>query len=80
MSAKPFEVTSDVVNGKAMLICDCGASVAFTSKASARFAKRHPKLCWERKQFVSQLATGTRSVDADRPLVWQRPDDDYQGI
>lgn len=45
----------------------CGATVPDTSKYYNRFVKRHGVNCKqaERKAFTAQLASGTRSVDAD---------------
>jgi hypothetical protein len=47
------------------LTCPCGAKARNTTKERGRFKRRHPSLCSERFKFTKQLATGTRSVDAD---------------
>ena len=57
------EVRFTHINGKEVLVCDCGAK-AFLHEAK-RFNKRHPALCSARKAFAKQLAQGTRCVDAE---------------
>lgn len=59
----PNQVTLTLVDGKQMLVCDCGAK-AFHSEYK-RFNSRHPRICNERKVFAKQLAGGTRCVDSE---------------
>ena len=48
--------------GSAVSCPSCGA-VCSDKKDLARFKRRHPKLCQERKEFNKQLAAGVRSVE-----------------
>lgn len=50
------------------IACSCGATVPDNPRYRARFLKRHPTLCSERREFAEQLATGTRSVDEDEAM------------
>ena len=53
----------------------CHANCPNTSKERARFEKRHPAKCQERREFTKQLAEGVRSVDADG---WREAQADYR--
>lgn len=53
----------------------CGAKCKDTSKEFARFARRHPRLCKERRDFTRQIAQTTRSVDDEDPIKGMHEDD-----